>query len=393
MVRPGVDSIQCPKCGVRIPLTQALNEQLAGEVHRAADERARAIVEAERETRTAEAEKKAREKVDVELRDARAALVEERKKVDAARTTELELRRREREVEDRQKALDLELERRITDERRKAQEEATKAAGEAHRLKEAEWAKQRLDLTAQLESARLKAEQGSQQLQGEVLELDLEAVLRERFPFDEIVPVAKGVRGGDVLQRVHTRSGTPCGSILWESKRTRNWSNTWLEKLREDQRNAKAEIAALVSEALPDGMANFGAVEGVWVTGRPCLVPLASLLRSSLEQVAHARHAAEHKDEVMETLYRYMAGPEFRQRVEAMVEAYRELREELDKERRSTTHRWAKQEKYLERTLTGIAGMHGDLRGLLGSSMPAIPSLDGSGTVRELPAPGDAPGD
>ena len=412
MKTPSIDRIECPKCGAQIPLTQTLNEQLAEQIRKelekkfatekkrfdaassdlaereaalakdrkSLDGKVQDLLKAERAKLMEEATKKAREDLGVEMRDVRSELEEKSRKLREAQDTELDLRKRERGLEDAKKEMELEVERRLAKEKKQVQEAVTKQILESQRLKEAEKDKVIQDLTTQLEIAHHKAQQGSQQLQGEVLELDLESFLKESFPFDEIVPVAKGVRGADVLQRVLTRSGLLCGSILWESKRTKNWSEGWIDKLKDDQRNEKAEIAALVTEVLPRDIQSFGQRESVWVTNRACVFPLALVLRSMVEQVALARNAAEHKDGMMEMLYKYLAGPEFRQRVEAVVDAHRDMREDLEKEKRSTMTRWARHDKYLERAMQGVAGMTGDLRGLLGSSMPTIPALEAGGT-------------
>jgi hypothetical protein len=385
MKSPAPDRIECPRCGALIPLTETLHHQLTEQVRRdlrgeLAEERAKAVQEA-----TA----KAREAVDGELRDARSALEEKGARLEEARAAELELRRRERALEDGKRELELSLERRLAEERKAIREGVTKQVLEEQKLREADRDKLISDLKAQLEAAHRKAEQGSQQLQGEVQELDLEAVLREAFPHDVVDRVARGVRGGDLLQRVFTRTGTPCGTVLWESKRTKYWSDEWVEKLKADQREAKADVAVLVTEALPKDVSRFGLRDAIWVSGRAYFLPVAALLRESMAQVAFARNAAELKDQKMETLFRYLSGPGFRQRMEAVVETFVQVRQDLEKEKRTTATRWARQEKQLEKAVLALAGMHGDLEGLLGSSLPAVPALEEG---EEAPPPPGEPG-
>jgi hypothetical protein len=174
----------------------------------------------------------------------------------------------------------------------------------------------------QIEQLRRKAEQGSQQLQGEVFELELESLLRAKFPQDIIDPVAKGDFGGDALQGIVGPLGQRCGSILWELKRTKNWSDAWLPKLRDDQREAKADIALIVSNALPKGTQTFDLIEGVWVSETRCAIPLAIALRQSLIEISAARQAGEGQQTKMELVYQYLTGPGFRHRVEAIVEKF-----------------------------------------------------------------------
>jgi hypothetical protein len=240
-----------------------------------------------------------------------------------------------------------------------------------------------------IEELKRKAEQGSQQLQGEVQELELESVLRVKFPFDSIESVPKGEFGGDVLQRVVSANGQAGGTILWECKRTKNWSDGWLAKLREDQRTAKAEISVLVSQVLPKGVETFGAVDGVWVTNPRAALPVATILRHTLLEVSMARQVSEGQQTKTEMVYQYLTGPRFRQRVEAIVEAFSSMREDLDKERKAIMKQWAKREEQIERVMGATVGMYGDLQGIAGKSIqeiegleiPAIEFKDGEGAA------------
>jgi hypothetical protein len=235
----------------------------------------------------------------------------------------------------------------------------------------------------QIDELKRKAEQGSQQLQGEVFELQLEATLRARFPLDAIEPVGKGEFGGDVLQRVVGPAGQACGAILWETKRTKNWTDGWLPKLRADQRAAGAELAILVSKALPKEVDTFGHVDGIWVTDFPFIVPLAIALRQSLIEVAGTRHAQEGQATKMELVYQYLTGPKFRHRVEAIVEKFSDMHADLDRERKTMTRLWAKREAQIQGVIESTAGMYGDLQGIAGK---AFQEIDGLGiSLLEVP--------
>jgi len=175
-----------------------------------------------------------------------------------------------------------------------------------------------------------KLQQGSQQIQGEVLELDLENVLRDCCPSDEILPVPKGVRGADVLQRVNSRSGVCCGLIIWEAKHTRNWSDAWVSKLKNDQLQARADISVLVTDVLPKEIEDFRTKDGVWVTVPRYVLGLVAAIRLSLEEVAQTKRAITSKNETVEALFNYLTGPDFANRVEAIMRGFIGMKEELD---------------------------------------------------------------
>ena len=190
-----------------------------------------------------------------------------------------------------------------------------------------------------------------------------------------IEPVAKGEFGGDVLQRVYGPQDQPCGTILWESKRTKNWSDLWLPKLRGDQRTAKAEIALLVTNALPKDVEAFDLIDGVWVTDARCALPLAIALRQSLVELAATRDAKKGQQTKMELVYDYLTGPRFRHRVEAIVEKFKDMQEDLDRERKWMTKQWAKREQQIRIVVDSTAGMYGDVQGIAGQALDEIEAL------------------
>jgi hypothetical protein len=243
-----------------------------------------------------------------------------------------------------------------------------------------------LSMQKQIEELRRKSEQGSQQLQGEVMEAELEQVLAERFDHDIITRVQKGEFGGDVLQQVLSPSGIVCGTILWESKRTKNWSESWLAKLRQDQRAAKAEIAVIVSHMLPKGVTNFDLIDGVYVVSPQCIVPVATLLRKALLELTIARQSSEGRETKAALIYEYLTGPRFRQRIQAIVEAFSSMQDDLHAERRAIQKQWAKRETQLDRLMNSTVGMYGDLQGIAGRSLEEIEGLD----VLALDAPSAA---
>jgi hypothetical protein len=230
-----------------------------------------------------------------------------------------------------------------------------------------------------------KADQGSQQTQGEALELELEELLRTNFPLDLIEPVAKGEFGGDIVQNVNSALGQSAGMILWEFKSTKNWSDGWLAKLRQDQRSAKADMALIISHALPKDLETFTLIEGVWVAHPRCAVPVAIALRHSLIEIASTRNARQGQESKMELVYQYLTGPRFKQRLEGVIEKFDELRDDLDKERKFMNRVWAKREGQIQGVIDSMTGMWGDLQGIAGKALPAIASLD----TPLLEGPGD----
>lgn len=402
------DTIFCPNCQCVIEVTEVLSAQLRSELRtefeieakrrdaalkerelelvRAAEKNARdreAIDEEirgrllkERERIRAESLQKAKEEMDLELEAARHELAEARNKLKTAQKIELELRAERQRLEEDKERMALEVQRKLDEERAKIRDDARKQAEEERRLKDAEKDKLIGDLKLQIEELRRKSEQGSQQLQGEVMEIALEEQLRREFPQDAITPVPKGIHGGDVVQVIRDGSGLECGRILWESKRTKNWNDAWLAKLRDDQRAAKAEAAVLVSAELPKDVCGFRRIEGIWATDWNCAWALASALRIGILEAAAARRAHEGRQGKMEFLYGYLSGPEFRQRIEGIVEAYVSLQKELEAEKRAMQRVWAKREKQLRRALDNTAGFYGDLQGIVGRAMPVIESLE-----------------
>lgn len=311
-----------------------------------------------------------------EVAELQAALAAGNQKLAEAQKSQAELLRKERALDDAKREMELNIQKGIgaglESERAKAKLEAE----EAMKLRVSEKDQIIASMQNKIEDLKRKAEQGSQQLQGEVLELELENTLRARFPLDGIEPVPKGEFGGDLVQRVVGVTGQPCGSILWEMKRTKNWTQAWLGKLREDQRRAKTDVAIIVSTALPPGVSTFDLVDGVWVADFKCAVPIAIVLRQLLIDVATARVIGEGQQSKMELVYDYLTGPRFRQRVEAILEKFDEMQSDLDKERKAMTKLWAKRQAQIDGVLAATAGMYGDLQGIAGQALKEIEGFE-----------------
>jgi hypothetical protein len=402
------DTIICPNCGSEIPVSETLTDQIRQQLRRQFDQEQRQkeadLVErlegiqqkelqleasrlaleqevsarvAREQTRLAEeARVKALESVALEVSDLEAQLAEAKDKIVEGQKAELQLRKDRRDLEEKQRELELTVSRTLDAERAKVREEATLAAVDENRLILADRDKLITDLRSQIDDLKRVSEQGSPQGRGEVMEVVLEDLLRDIFPQDAIEPVPASYPGGDVLQHVHDSAGSNCGTILWESKRTKNWNEGWLPKLRGDQRAAKAEVAVLVTVEMPKGLTTFGNLDGVWVTNRHCLLGLAAALRHGMIEVARTRRSLQGRQTKVEILYNYLAGSEFRQRIEGIVEAFVAMKGDLESEKRSVQRLWAKREKQIERAALNTAGLYGDLGGILGASLPQINDLE-----------------
>jgi hypothetical protein len=374
--------ITCTTCGTQMPLTQALRADIEDGLKR---QFARDLAERERQVRDAadarladellkaraEAARAAQLRTEHELGRLKEELTEQARQLEEARAQELALRRRERELERQHQDLELTLARRLDQERQTIAEEAQNRLRDEHRLKDAEKERQLADLRRQIEDLRRKAEQGSQQLQGEAGEWQLESVLRDACRTDDIAAVSQGVRGADLTHVVLDSRGARAGAILWECKNTRHWNDAWIGKLKMDQRATHADVAVLVTACLPKGISRFAYVEGVLVTDFASAAGLAVILRTQLIAISHARTAAVHKEERLELLHRYLTGTDFRHRVEALVEAFAQMRQDLDQERRAAERQWARRARQMEAVTLNVAGMYGDLQGLV----PALPPI------------------
>ena len=408
-------TIICPTCGTEIKLTESLAAPLVAAVRseleekiarnnsevakretairekeaavaaaRASiDEQVTAKLESQRTAIAAEEAKKAKlllsnelkQKTD-EITNLQAVMKERDAKLAEAQKAQADLIRKERELADAKREMELNIEKQVQASLGQVRDKARKEAEEGLRLSLTEKEHTITSMQKKIEELKQKAEQGSQQLQGEVQELNLESTLRSKFPRDTIEPVPKGEFGGDVLHRVFSSGGQACGTILWEAKRTKNWSDGWLAKLRDDQRTAKAEVAVIVSKVLPDGVETLEFTDGVWVTSMACALPVAMALRQSLMELAGARQAGEGQQTKMGMVYDYLTGPHFRQRVGAIVEAFTSMQEDLNAEKKAITKQWAKRESQIERVMQATVGMYGDLQGIAGKSLKEIEGLD-----------------
>lgn len=408
-------TITCPNCSTKIKLTESLaaplieatrkelrakvEEQEAGvlkrekilieqqktvaDAQKAIDEKVTEKLISERKEIKAEEIKKAKQASALDLEEKARELTElqeinqqQNTKLEVAQKAQADFAKKHRELDDAKREFELTIETRVNDSVEEVRQKAKLEVEGVLKLKVSERDEQIASMNRQIEELKRKSEQGSQQLQGEVLELELEEMLRSKFPFDSIEPVAKGEFGGDVIQRVFSPSGLSCGVMLWEAKRTKNWSDKWLAKLRDDQRTAKAEVSILISQALPKDTVSFEKIDGVWVCAPQYAVPLVFALRQTLIQVANSRQSQEGQQTKKELVYDYLTGPRFRHRVEAIVEKFSDMRTDLDREKRSMTRLWAKREAQIQGVIDSTVGMYGDLQGIAGQALQEIEGLE-----------------
>jgi hypothetical protein len=411
--------ITCPKCGADIPLTEAVShrlreqftadfeqqrtqlnaalkrreEQLTAalaareqriETERTAlQQRTQALhaevnrqLTAERQKLLTEAARQAEERLGTQMRDLQQQLADRQSKLQQAQELELTLRQQQRALEEAKQNLELDVARKLDAERQRIADAARQQGAEAERLKLADKDNIIKGLHEQIAALQQRAEQGSTQLQGETLELELEAQLRAAFPTDDITGVKKGQRGADIAQCIRTQGGGVCGTILWEAKRARHWSGDWPEKLKADQREAKAELAVIVTTSPPDGLRGMAPFEGVWVC-EPAFAPaLAAALRQGLISTAALRVQQAGRADKMAALYDHLCSVEFRQQIEALVEAFLGLQEQLAAEQRAFARQWTEREQQLRKAIAHTAMLYGGIQGIAGrEALPEIRTL------------------
>lgn len=390
--------IKCPSCGSKFALGEAeaeeykkeLQQKMKDFVRQKDDEYKRRADEFEKQRETitkefnaqraeieAAAHKKATEQLVVKLQ----ALEEEARaksmQLQELQKKELEFMREKSEFEQRSRDFEIELEKRLLEDRRKIEQETIQRESQLFDLRMKEKELQLESMKRTIEELKRKSEQGPTQQQGEAQELLLEELLAEHFPNDLVEEVGKGVEGADCIQVVRTSAGKECGRIIYESKRTKGWNSSWIDKLKNDMRNRQADLAILVTQTFPKGMDCFGERDGVWICSFKEVLGLANALRNAIIQIAESRKMEENKGEKMQMLYNYLTGLEFRQQMEAIVEGFMSMKISIDKERIQMEKLWKEREKQIQKVLLSTSGMYGSIKGIAGASVEEIPLLEG----------------
>lgn len=356
--------VKCPSCGHSFSPDDILTHEI--------EKALRSKIEEELKSKAVEATR-------TELLDKENQIIELKQKAKAAEEAELKLRKEKREIEEAREKFELEKTRALDAERQKIKEDAERGILEKEKYKIDEYEKKIKDMQSALVEAQRKGSQTSQQLQGEVQELDLENTLRRLYPYDDIGEVKKGENGADIRQIVRTDKGTICGKILWESKRTKNFSESWVTKLKEDMRRDTAHIGVIVTQAMPSGVSDLiTQIHGIWILMPEAISPLSALLRKNLIDVARERHVAAHKQTTAETLYDYVTSSVFTQNVERMLRVYLEMKATIAKEAASAERSFKARNMQVDILISGISGIYGDMQGIAGSSLPSLPLLEDS---------------
>ncbi len=416
---PTKTTIKCPNCSTDIDVNDILYHQLEDELKQKNIAEQKKLQEAtkikEKEFKKAQADLEARqeaikeqqEKFDDELKKATQSQlkVEKQKMTDTLRKEildeqnesmadlqkELEyksnqvkelnkskaeierLKREKEEIESKVRAnAEIELTERLKQEKEKIQ----KLSDEQNELKLKQKDEQLEQIKKQLDETKRKAEQGSMQLQGEVQELAIEEYLADKFPFDMIEEIKKGVRGADCIQTVHTREVQNCGKIYYESKRTKEFSRLWIGKFKTDMREKAVDVGVLVTEVLPSGMDRMGLVDGVWICSFEEFKGLSAVLRESIIKINHAKKVEENKTDKMSLLYRYLTSAEFSMQIEAIVEGFTTMKTDLEKEKRAMTKIWKQRDKQIDKVLENTTGMYGSIKGIAGNAIGNVKALE-----------------
>ncbi|WWW12508.1 DUF2130 domain-containing protein [Arcobacter cryaerophilus gv. pseudocryaerophilus] len=412
-------TIKCPNCGTEIDINEVLYHQLENKYkneHLAEKKKLEAEIEAKRKEykthldslKVKEEEfKEQKEKFEEEIKkatqiqlkaervklqeDLRKEILDEQSESMALLQKQLEeksnqvkelnvakaqIGQLQREKEEMESAIMAKAELALNEKLKLEKEKIQKATDEQNELKLRQKDEQLRQLQEQLQIAQRKAEQGSMQLQGEVQELAIEEWLKEKYPFDTIDEVKKGARGADCMQIVHTRESQNCGKIYYESKRTKDFQKSWIEKFKADMREKGADIGVLVTDVMPSDMQRMGLYEGIWICSFEEFKGLSAVLREQIIKIHHAMKSQENKTDKMSLLYGFLTSNEFKMQIEAIVEAFTTMQSDLDSEKRSMQRIWKQREKQIEKVLDNTINMYGSIRGIAGNAIGNIKALE-----------------
>ncbi len=403
-----IEKIKCPNCGYTFDVEEALSDKLKAHLEKEYEEKLAAQISklnSEKQKLKAEKEKLELEKERQEellKKEVNKLLLKEKKKMEKSifeefeekikaleeenerrkkenkklRKKELELMKRENELSEKEEEMRMKLEKEMLRKEKAIEEKARKKERENYELEKRELMKQLEDSKKLAEEMKRKAEQGSMQLQGEVQELAIEELLKNAYPFDIIEEVPKGIKGADCIQTVINNLRQECGKIVYESKRTKNFSKSWIDKLKQDQLKCKADIAVLVTQALPDDIERFGEKNGIWICGFRELKSLSFVLREMLIKTHSVKKAQENKGDKMELLYNYLTSNEFVQNVRRIVENYDAMLEQLNSEKKAMHKIWAQREKQIWTVQENLAALFGAIKGIAGKELKTAKVLE-----------------
>lgn len=368
--------IKCPNCGHEFEPNESIRKSIEEEVRKEANAR----VEQWKKNKEKEIEDNLRKNIasdfETELRLLKQNNKDNEEKLKQARERELEFLKKQQALQQKENEIDLQLQKMLLEERTKLAELIRKEETERNQLKETEYQLKLKEKDEQIEAQRKlaeemkrKAEQGSMQTQGEVQELALEEMLATSFPFDIIKEVGKGVRGADCIQTVRNNLGQECGRIIFESKRTENFSADWIEKLKTDMHNQGADVAVIVTKTMPRDMSQFGEKQGVYICSFHEAKSLVTILRNAILKIADIRKFQENKGDMMHAVYDYVTGQEFRRNLQLMRENFRNLQVQLDKEKEDFEKNWQKKKKIIQTIIDNSSHVSGAIEGISGTDV------------------------
>lgn len=368
--------VTCPHCKKEIEISEVLQDQALEEIHRSEEKKFKDELEKIKLQEKEKTEKRVREEFELQLKTTKEEATEEKERREKLMQDLLKMNEEMRELKRKEDEREIENQKKLQQEREKIKEEVFKTESEKSQLKLAELQKQLDDTKKALEEAQRKSSQVSQQLQGEVLELQLEEVLKEAFSQDEVIPVKKGELGADIRHVVKSPKGFDCGTILWEFKRTKDWKDKWLSDLKENLRNEKANIPVIISATLPKDIQSIGLKSGVWVASQEFILPLATLLRKNLLDVAYQKAVLANKTGKADMIYSYVTSDVFVHQVQSIVETYFNIKTQIAKERGTYEKLWKAREEQAEQIFRTTAQIVGSIQGTVGAAMPQIKGLE-----------------
>jgi len=393
--------IKCPNCGIEIDVNDILYHKLEDDLQKKYNtkfsdlEKAKEDLQKEKDTISdqvkSNVEEKLKQQKEIITTELKAKLAEEEaekfhtlqeelneksQKLKEFNKAKAEIEKLKREKDELKDSIEADVQKKMNEQILVEKERIRKSEQEKNELKIKEYQKQLEDQNKLVEEMKRKAEQGSMQMQGEIQELALEDLLRSLFPFDIVDEVPKGVRGADVIQTVVNGLQQVCGKIIYESKRTKTFSDSWIEKLKEDQRNQQADIAMIITEVLPKEMERFGRKNGVWICTYQEAKGVTFVLREMLLKTYSVKSAEENKGDKMSLIYSYLTSVDFMQRVEAIVEGFSELKTDLEKEKRAMQKIWKSREKQIDKVINNTIDMYGAIKGIAGNAIQTVKALE-----------------
>lgn len=369
-----MQSVSCPKCSHKFELSKALESEMEAKLRESLEEEQTRWKQEEASKLEKRLRAEAKDRLSVEMQALQESVAEKEKALREARSSELEVRRKMRSLEEKSAAFEIEKQNILDDERKKIALQAELAAEEKYKLKIVEMQTERTSLASRIDELQKKAEKTSQELQGTAQEIGLMDLLQKHFPGDRFERVGKGKKGGDVIHSIVV-NGKVCARIVYESKRTAAWSNTWIEKLRTDRNNEKADLAIIVSQALPDSIRSAGCMEGIWICDFQTAPWLSAALRNGLIELARVRSAMESQSDMKDIVWRYLTGNEFKNRIERMLRTFMSMKQQIERERAQALKWLSERDQQLNLIAEDVNGFRGELEAMLQVSLTGVQSL------------------